>query len=59
MIQFFVQPFLFHQFLMRSQLRQFTIFQNYNLVGIHDSAKSVSNHNDRLALHQFCNGPLD
>ena len=35
------------------------IFQNYNLVGIHDSAKSVSNHDDRLALHQFCNGPLD
>ena len=44
---------------MRSLLDQFTIFQNDDLVGIHHSTEPVSNHNDRLTLHQLCNGPLD
>lgn len=38
---------------------QSTVIKNENLVGIHNGTKPVSNHNDRLTLHQLCNGPLD
>ena len=57
--QLVIQTFFLHQFIMCAAFHQFSIVEDKNLVGIPNGTKPVSNHNDRLTLHQLCDGPLD
>ena len=59
MEQFMVQSVLLHQLIVGSMLYQPSIVKDEDLVCIYNCTEPVSNHNDRLTLHQLCNGPLD
>ena len=54
-----VQSVLLHQLIVGSMLYQPSIVKDEDLVCIYNCTEPVSNHNDRLTLHQFGNRLLN